>query len=375
MRERIYSIDAVRAVAMAFIVAIHADLFRGLGATGNAVNLVIDTVGRFAVPFFFLTSGYLFARKCTRTEPAAYVRAHLERVGSIYGYAVLGYFPLVLLVAAGGTARAGGDVSSAVLARALEALSPLGLLYYGDSVLLFLWFLPSLAISIALVYAVVAVEKTRYLLPVAATFHVVGILDQSYPMLVDVPFVTRDALFFGFFYTSVGYCIGSWQWSPSRDRSGLYLAATVTFGAIHLAERYVLGYVLTGDSIAQGVYVTKYTATTPLFATALFVYVLSRPTLGKGTGLPWLGSHAVWIYVVHPLVLFSLVGVSGAVELLGYDLGESALWHVALSTLTYAGALAISLFLTRTTLLRRASRVTSRDRLRTVVNAMVGGRN
>jgi len=55
MADRIYSIDAMRIVAMVFIVMIHTDPFVGLSATGNMATFVIKTTARFAVPFFFMS--------------------------------------------------------------------------------------------------------------------------------------------------------------------------------------------------------------------------------------------------------------------------------------------------------------------------------
>lgn len=51
-------------------------------------------------------------------------------------------------------------------------------------------------------------------MPVSASLHAIGLLGASYTMVIDIPFETRDALFFGFFYTSLGYWIASSDWQP-----------------------------------------------------------------------------------------------------------------------------------------------------------------
>ena len=63
MAKRIYSIDTMRIIAMVFVVLIHTEPFEGMGRYGNLANFLIDSSARFAVPFFFLTSGYFFAYK------------------------------------------------------------------------------------------------------------------------------------------------------------------------------------------------------------------------------------------------------------------------------------------------------------------------
>ncbi|MFC6716217.1 acyltransferase [Natrialbaceae archaeon GCM10025810] len=364
MGDRIHSIDSARAVAMLFVVAIHAEPFGGLGAYGNAANFVIDTTARFAVPFFFLTSGYLFATKLERFDGRAYVERYLERVGSIYVAGVVLYAPIVVLLSAGTAITSGERVQGAVLARVVESVSPIGLLYYGDSVIVFLWFLPALAISIALLYAFVALEKTRYVLPIALALHVAGVFGQNPSLGVHVPLETRDPLFFGFFYTALGFYVRSWEWEPRRDRSGLYLILTVVFGAAHVAERYVLGYVLTGDSFSHAVYGPDYSFATVPFATALFLFVLSRPSLGKSSRLPTLGTYAVVIYVVHPLVLYALVGLGEGLDQAGYAVASTVAWHLALTPVAYAGSLGLYLVVTRTGILERAGSVTLGSRVR-----------
>lgn len=337
---RIHSIDATRAVAMGFIVAIHANTLRGLGTAGDAAYFLIDATGRFAVPFFFLTAGYLYARKQAESDAGDYAWTYCKRVGSIYAGALLLYGPLVLLVAAGGAVQAGSDVRAAVLASAAEALSPAGLLYYGDSVLLVLWFLPALVLSIGLVYAFVELGLERYLLPVALGLHVVGILGET-GLLVDVPVETRDAAFFGFFFTSVGYRLRSSGWSPSRDRSSLYLALAGALAVANLGERYLLGYVLTGATLTQGIYVPDYTVASALFSIACFVFVLSRPELGRSTVLSTIGRYAVYVYVLHPLILFGLVGVGRASATIGSDPVPTLVWHLVVFPVSYLGALGL----------------------------------
>ncbi|QCS41702.1 acyltransferase [Natrinema versiforme] len=161
---------------------------------------------------------------------------------------------------------------------------------------------------------------------------------------MDIPFEIRDALFFGFFYVSLGYTIYSRDWQPSPERSTLYLGATVLFGALHLGERYVLGYVLTGETIGQGVYAPSYTIATALGTVSLFCFLLSRPGLGRSTALPsWGRRYAVGIYVAHPPVLFVLETASETVSPFGYEISNTILWHLGSTPATVLGALIVYL--------------------------------
>jgi len=112
--------------------------------------------------------------------------------------------------------------------------------------------LPALLFSYLFIYLCTNHGLGAYLLPISLGFHLVGLLGSSYTMFVDIPFAVRDGLFFGFFYTSLGYAIYSYDWQPDTDRSTLYLGLTILFGALHIGERYVLGYVITESTVAGG---------------------------------------------------------------------------------------------------------------------------
>lgn len=341
MSERIYSIDAMRIIAMAFIIAIHTDPFRGIGVYGNIFNFVIDSSARFAVPFFFVTSGYFFARKTAHRDPVGYFAERAATISSIYVFGLLLSAPVFL---AGSVVRAGlenRDIVSTVVLKLTEFVSPLALLYYGNSVSEILWFLPALLFSLAIVCSFIVFGATKYLIPISLGFHVVGLLGASYTMFVGVPFEVRDALFFGFFYTSLGYALHWSEWRPSSDRSALLLGTTVLFGALHVGERYVLGYVLTGETFGHSVYTSSYTITTALITLSLFLFLLSRPTLGARTPLPAWGKYAVGVYVAHPAVLFALETTAEVLEGAGYEIQTTLLWHFALTPATFFGALLV----------------------------------
>lgn len=341
MAKRIYSIDTMRIIAVACVVLIHTNPFKGVGIYGNIVDFLIETAARFAVPFFFMTAGYFFALKITRRDPTDYFIKRVSALSSIYGFGIVLAFPVFLTGTAVRTGVKNGDIMSSILPKVSEFMSPVELIYYGDSITEILWFLPALIFSFSLIYLFIRLDLTGYLLPISVGFHIVGLLGASYTMFIDVPFRIRDALFFGFFYTSLGYYIYSCEWQPNTDQSTLYLSATGLFGVLHIGERYVLGYVLTGKTFVQGVYSPEYTIGTALVTTSLFVFLLSRPDLGKFTSFPSWGKYAVGIYVAHPPVLYTLRRASEALSMIGYDIRNTILWHLVLSPTTFIGALLI----------------------------------
>ena len=344
MSDRIQSVDTLRAVAMFFIVIAHVQPFRGFGEYGNYVFFVLDTVGQFDVPLFFLTSGYFLASSVTAENAVSHVRGSVQKLGSIYLFGTLLYVAGTTVV----DLLRGASLTTALVLQRLRNLSVVGVLYYGDEIAVPLWFLTALAFSIGFVAAFVRFEKTRYLLPVAAIAHLVGLVGQNYPQLAAVPVPTRDALFFGFFYVALGYQLGSMDWTPRRDRSRRYLGAVGVLLAAQLGEQYAIGYVLRDHALRQGVFLTEYTVTTIPLVLAVFGYALSNPRLGEGTLLPTVGRYAVGIYLVHVPLLHLLRAMKGVVApVLGAGMSAMLVWQLVLTPLVYALSLAIYLGLAR----------------------------
>ena len=340
MEKRIYSIDSLRAIAVFFVVIAHVHPFLGFGAYGNYVYFVVDTVGQFDVPFFFVASGYFLAKKANPEDVKAYVSGSVQKLSSIYLFGIL----LSLSATAGVALIRGQSATDALGARLLEGLSPIGLLYYGTSIAVPLWFLTALIFSICFVSLFVAFEKTRYLFPVAATAHVLGLIGMNYPMIIELPFLTRDALFFGFFYVALGFQIRSADWTPDRDRSRVYLGAFAALLAVQFLEQYAIGYIIRDHTLSQAVYTTEYTVSTAFLVFALFAYALSNPDWGKGTVLPSLGRHAVGVYLVHVPVFRTIEAVNGVLRATsGIDVTTTVLWQLAVTPLVYALSLAVYL--------------------------------
>jgi len=302
----------------------------------------LDTIGQFDVPFFFLTAGYFLTGTLDAGDVITSLWGFVRRLGSLYLFGVLSYLAVLVATTAGVALIAGRSVRSAFVASLPDGLSPISLLYYGDSIVGPLWFLTALLFSIAFLSAFVALEKTRYLLPVAATAHVLGLLTQNYPAVLDLPFPTRDALFFGFFYVALGFRLGSIDWTPKRTRSRLYLGAVGVLSMLQLLEQYAIGYVLRDGTLAQGVYTTQYAVSTVFLVLALVAYALSNPKLGSETSLPAVGRHAVGIYLLHIPVyrIFEALNRVSQV-LIGIDFKTTVLWQVVMTPLVYVLSLAI----------------------------------
>ncbi|WP_226007403.1 acyltransferase family protein [Natrinema salinisoli] len=344
MSGRIHSLDAMRIVAIVFVVLIHTDPFQGINTYGNAINFGTKTISRFAVPFFFITSGYFFALKTSHRGSATYLTKRAIKLISLY------LFGLVLAVPTffgGQLARAelsGRSLQATAVSSVIEYLDPVELVYYGTSVSEILWFLPALLFSLLFVYLVVVIGNPSYVLPIAVCFHLVGLLGSTYTMFVDVPFETRDALFFGFLYTGLGYTICTRGWEPSKEKSRLLFGTVVMFVVSQFIEFYLLGYLLRGEPFGSYVYAPSYGISTALLSISLFLFLLSRPTLFADTPLPEWGTYAVGIYVTHPTVFAILRAFRDTLESMGYTIDSMIVWHLMSTPATIVGALVLYVF-------------------------------
>lgn len=342
MRERIQSIDTLRAVAIFFIVVGHVQPFRGFGSYGNYVYFALDTIGQFDVPFFFVTSGYFLAKTVDADTAVSTVVGVGRKLGSIYLFGRL----VSVLATLGLAVFLGGSVAN-VFTR-LGNFTPLQWLYYGHAMAVPLWFLTALFFAIALVSAFVRLGATRYLLPVAALVHLLGLVGTNYGMLVEVPFRTRDALFFGFFYVALGYTLSSVDWTPDTDRSHRYLGLVGFALAAQFLEQYAIGYLVRDNVLAREIYMTEYTVSTVFLVLAVFVYALSKPRLGADTVLPWVGRHALGIYLLHVPVMRTLRAMNRVWgPEFGVDLTATVAWQVGLAPLVYVLSLGLYLLLSR----------------------------
>ena len=63
VKGRIHSLDTLKGIALFFVVYIHARSFLSTWTVMENFNFLLANLSRFAVPAFFMTSGFLLALK------------------------------------------------------------------------------------------------------------------------------------------------------------------------------------------------------------------------------------------------------------------------------------------------------------------------
>lgn len=358
MTSRNYAIDSVRVIAILFIIMIHTRPFESISAFGNIVNFIIGSFAGFAVPFFFLTSGYFLCQNLQSNRDKEYYKKYIQRIISVYIFGIVINLPIhivdevgqALINDQGVLVIQNKIIQSTVFETLIAAANPVKILYYGTPVAGPLWFLPALAYSVSILYLAKIYNAELPVFILSAILHFFGIFGQISIGILNISLQTRDAFFFGVFYVSIGYFINDWSVDKFIEDgwSKKIFISFILFSIIHIFERYLLAYVLgnTQVPISQASLTTGYTFFTVPFSLSLFLYTLSNKKLAKETILPRIGKAAVGIYTIHVAVLTLLRRVELLFEyFIKYDFSRTYIWHITLTPTVFILSLILYIFL------------------------------
>jgi surface polysaccharide O-acyltransferase-like enzyme len=289
--ERNYAIDFIKFFAIVAVVVIHT-----FPSDDKIGFFLLDNLSRFAVPFFFVASGYLFGLKVKNNpQPGRYFKRYVIKILKIYVSWLLFYIGYDIIR----TGLSGGNVKHE-LTKYFAELTPLNLFYYGHGTSGYqLWFVISLAWSMSVVYLFLRLRKITLLLILSLCLNIAGLFGQSYSMFAELSVTsTRDALFIGLFYTTLGCwfayrlpLIQTWNFEKK-----IYLSLIGFFFILQAAEGYFLTKVLLAK---QG----EYFLSTIVLTFILFLFIVNNPELGKGVWITKIGGNALGIYAVHVLLI------------------------------------------------------------------------
>lgn len=317
--QRNYAIDFIKFFAILSVVIIHT--FPGNDQLGY---FVLDNLSRFAVPFFFVASGYLFSLKVENNpESFSYFKKYVTKILKIYvswlifyaGYDVIRIF------------LTHGDVN-VELAKYKENLTVLNLLYYGQGTSGYqLWFVISLVWSIMILYLFYRLKRVRLLLVISFCFNLLGLFGQSYSVFDELPVsTTRAALYISLFYTVLGFWLASVHtWRKYDARTYFYLFCFFT-----------ISQVLEGIWLQKGLESVhgEYFFSTIFLTLFLFLYTLSKPNLGKDLLITKIGGNSLGIYAIHIFfidmvdILFESIGLDKSTQSLLLNLLDASLVFV-----------------------------------------------
>ena len=313
--SRISSLDAFRLLALFAVVTIHTHPFLGPGFSETAHTLggVINQLARFAVPYFFLTTGYFFGVKSKLgVDMIALAAAWSKRLFAIWLFWSVAYlvFPLDSI----------DDAIQAGYARFVSwrlwaiGHDPERLLLVGSAG--HLWFLLSLIQALWILAWVNRLASPVGTICIAGGLYVLGLLGGAYAVTalgVQIPMNTRNGPFFSTLFVALGWLIAT---QPVSLRTSLALLLCLAGLALQLGEAWILE-----DHYGAAFVHRDYFIGTAPFALGVFLALLRNPAVGADSIPARLSYFGVGIYTAH----LALVGV---LRLLRPSL-PSAIWEIA----------------------------------------------
>lgn len=204
-KKSYHAVDLIKYICAILVIMVHTAPLSPYSETANWYLMTI--MGRFVVPFFFISTGY-FTCKNTQIHGDGYFRRYIFSLIKSYLIWSIIYLPC-------------GIHYIAIEYEIPFYLYPIALLfalvYVGTY--FHLWYIPALILALLLVHWFMKHFKKRYLLTLSFLCFLIGAMETYYgfihiPLLVDlidryiaIFFTTRNGLFFGFFYVAWGYFI------------------------------------------------------------------------------------------------------------------------------------------------------------------------
>jgi len=314
MKDRIKTIDSLKLVAIFFIITIHSLPFFLLQGFGEStLFLIINQACRFAVPAFFVLSGYLYATNFNHKRPLdSYLRS-TKRLGFMYIFWCLFYLiPYnISLIAAGGMHA---SIDSANQHYHLWTSGWESFFLAGSKA--HLWFLPALWLALTLSTPLIIQKNKFLLLSVAVTLFVTALFGGPYketPLGIDLPIFPRNGPFFSMIFFTAGVVLSGVKKTP---RVLLWSYIIFFIGLLwHFAEFFWL------REHYESIYIYDFNMGTLAYgvgAAMLGIYG-AKPLTNK-----WLeenGRYALGVYLLHLFVIDFFIP-------LGVPLANNVFWEI-----------------------------------------------
>lgn len=322
--HKIASLELGRLISMFAIVLLHSHVLHNAPMVNEApwFGYIIDQLMRFAVPFFFILSGYLVAPKLQQAPLKTLQRysVPLFKVWVIWSIiCLLMPFNWQVLIEQGYLAERTGYWDWLMK-------NPLNTLMEGG--LIHLWFIPGLILAVAIIAVCVRFKLTSWLPAVALLLYLYGVAGGSYGTLTEIwtPFLTRNGPFFSTLMVWIGFAVRTRALHISSKQAAVLALAGM---AIHFAEAIWLS----GHDVLFNSH--DFLLGTPLWGLGVFMLLLNRPQLGEHPVVYSLGDKVLGIYVAHMPFLIIVYNLADSFGLQNYAKDLCMVLGTTLTTLLF----------------------------------------
>ena len=331
--SRLASIESFRVVAMFIVICLHANLFGRLHVEAGSYGFLIDfplyLLFWFAVPYFFLVSGYFYGKKLQAGhEPISLCRRSCMPLLWLYLiwsaiYAVIPRYWLRKVTDQSFWQSLLSQDWPTVIGEHLRAVLMPWPPYYH------LWFLPALMLGLLAVTFANFKRSEKHAMPLLAALYACMVAAELFFPREGVEFHPARSATLAVFFTTLGW------WVSYQRQLSVSLALTLLLGGATLAvtEGIVLKLLFRLPTIQIHWYPYAGAALSVL---GLFILLLSRPAWGQGTRLAALGQYTLGVYLCHIFIEHTLAPLHDKLPHL------SAVWYVPYVVAVYT----LSLLLT-----------------------------
>ncbi|WP_295892248.1 acyltransferase family protein [uncultured Vibrio sp.] len=305
-KSKISSIELGRIIAMLVILAMHCQMFLSYWQTNEVpwFGYIFNQITRFAVPLFFIISGYFIYPKLINA-PFETMKSYSKPLFKVW--LVWSILSLVMPFNLGVVAEHGYLAErQGYWGYLMQA--PLNTLLEGG--LVHLWYIPALICAVSIMAFLINTKQTSLIIPVGVVLYGYGVLAGSYQVVTELepPFFTRNGPFFATLMVGIGFTIRQLdlQWSSSKA-----LLVTMIGLIMHFSEAAILhGY-------GQPFNSNDFLVGTAIWGMGCFMWLLSKPNLGNSKLTFSLSKRILPIYVSHLLVIIlmnNLVAIAGLAD-------------------------------------------------------------
>lgn len=289
MRERINSIDILRMIAALAVVMIH----------GCAENVYVNAVSRFAVPIFFMISGYFY---CVSKERQ---KLRIQKMFILMIAVNLAFFCFAFFIA-----FIKGNVVS-YLTETFTIKNIVKFVFFNESKFgaygAHLWFLSALLYCMIIDYFLSGFfnkKKKCCAAVIIILFLGYFVIEKYSPMLVNLNFsalCVRNFLFLGLPYFWLGKLLRNIDVAKIKLNNFVLILSIILLAAMTLAEKYML-IIYFDFNGARDQYIF-----TIFLSLAIFILALKNPLENPGKISGFIAAsgrkYSLGIYIIHPFIL------------------------------------------------------------------------
>ena len=293
--NRINSVDTIRLLAIISVIAIHTRPFSVSADSGEIyyyIDILINQMARFAVPFFFVTSGYFWGVKIrSGADIMSTTKNMVNRISVILLAWSLIYLITFNLVDAFNHGTL-GPLKVAYWKLISLINYPANTLFQSTKV--HLWFLISLIFSVLICAFFIKRKAFIYLTLLSVFLYISGVLLKSYaetPIGMAIDFNTRNGPFFGLILFYSGYYFSGCRPTEKWFSYGLFVF--IVGSLMHFTEIYAL-MKLSGTSLIQ-----DYVFGTFFMGIGMSMIALSNHSILHNKYISGIGTMTLGIYASH----------------------------------------------------------------------------